>query len=449
MATRIPRAKADASDPVTAPAADSQDGSPAAPAPRRRAPAGTARRRAAEPAEPAGTVAEAPAATSVRAVRAARANARAAAVQPAPSRAGRTVRVRPDRELPPVVAAPEPEDDASYDEPEAAYDDETTEGSGGSYDEAEYDEPEAAYAEEEVGEDEDFDEEDPEADVEDAYDDSLEEDDYDEDGYEEDEPEPEPEPAPVRRRAPRPLAAAPVEPPARRPAAPGPRPRPRPAREAAAASSAAASSSAPVRRAGPPPSGPPAGQRRPAAVQRPDPRSAGPRSAGPGSAGPRPAGPRPAGPGFAAPARPVAAPVGVEVTVDQFPPPAAESKVRDFPAGTAKEEAPKEKKQRRSFNTVVTKGFNDILNKIGAVAQLVGVVCAAILVVYVLLVASDANANNEIYRWFMRRSNNDLVYGFRNLFNPKTAKAKIVENYLTAAAVYLVAGALIRRVLRR
>ena len=104
----------------------------------------------------------------------------------------------------------------------------------------------------------------------------------------------------------------------------------------------------------------------------------------------------------------------------------------------------KEKKARPSVSAV----GRDVIDKVGLVVQLVALVCFLILIVHVLFVASDANANNAIVSWFDRRSNG-LVGDFRNIFSAKSAKTRVFYNYGLAAVVYLLVGSIVRRVLRK
>lgn len=82
------------------------------------------------------------------------------------------------------------------------------------------------------------------------------------------------------------------------------------------------------------------------------------------------------------------------------------------------------------------------------VVLLVGGVVVGILVIHVLLVLAKANQKNDLVTFF-RHASKPLAWKFKNLFEPRTQKANITENYLLAAAVYLVVTVAVARVLAR
>lgn len=79
---------------------------------------------------------------------------------------------------------------------------------------------------------------------------------------------------------------------------------------------------------------------------------------------------------------------------------------------------------------------------------IVGGVVVAILVIDVLLLLANANQENGLVTFF-RHASKTLAWEFKDVFEPRTAKAIITENYLLAAAVYLAVTLGIARVLLR
>lgn len=79
---------------------------------------------------------------------------------------------------------------------------------------------------------------------------------------------------------------------------------------------------------------------------------------------------------------------------------------------------------------------------------IVGGVVVAILVINVLLLLANANQENGLVTFF-RHASKTLAWEFKDVFEPRTTKAIITENYLLAAAVYLAVTLGIARVLLR
>jgi hypothetical protein len=79
---------------------------------------------------------------------------------------------------------------------------------------------------------------------------------------------------------------------------------------------------------------------------------------------------------------------------------------------------------------------------------IVGGVVVAILVINVLLLLANANQDNGLVTFF-RHASKTLAWEFKDVFEPRTKKAIITENYLLAAAVYLVVTVGLARVLLR
>lgn len=78
----------------------------------------------------------------------------------------------------------------------------------------------------------------------------------------------------------------------------------------------------------------------------------------------------------------------------------------------------------------------------------VGGAVVAILVINVLLLLANANQQNGLVTFF-RHASKTLAWEFKDVFEPRTKKAIITENYLLAAAVYLVITVGLARVLLR
>jgi hypothetical protein len=111
--------------------------------------------------------------------------------------------------------------------------------------------------------------------------------------------------------------------------------------------------------------------------------------------------------------------------------------------------APAAKKKRRfnagRFAGLLGRGTLAILRTLVLVG---GGAVAGILIVYVVLVLTKANASNDLVRFFARASK-PLAWKFKDLFTPKTFRANITENYGLAAIVYLVVTLAVARLLRR
>jgi hypothetical protein len=99
---------------------------------------------------------------------------------------------------------------------------------------------------------------------------------------------------------------------------------------------------------------------------------------------------------------------------------------------------------RTSVRTTRTK----IAAIIAAVIRIVGWLAVLILVAHIVLTFGDANPANSITR-FMAYWADRLQLGFRGLFTPADARVGIAVNYGLAALVWLVASAVLARVVRR
>lgn len=130
-----------------------------------------------------------------------------------------------------------------------------------------------------------------------------------------------------------------------------------------------------------------------------------------------------------------------------------------------RDEEVKPARERRSSQAVA----RDVLGTAGQVAQLVFLVLALIVILGILFVVSDANLGNNIVKHLVRYAGN-VVGPFRDVFTEGgkkvisshgrpcgrgvdcggvagLSKKGVFANWGLAAVVYLLAGALIRRVL--
>jgi hypothetical protein len=85
---------------------------------------------------------------------------------------------------------------------------------------------------------------------------------------------------------------------------------------------------------------------------------------------------------------------------------------------------------------------------LAGLARWIGLVFAAILVLHVIFVVGDANPGNGIVS-FVSGWADTFSLGFKDLFTPADAKLKVLVNDGIAALFWLVAGALVARIIRR
>jgi uncharacterized membrane protein len=86
---------------------------------------------------------------------------------------------------------------------------------------------------------------------------------------------------------------------------------------------------------------------------------------------------------------------------------------------------------------------------VAPIAHLVGAIAAVVtlfIVAGILLYVFDANASNTLVS-HVERWSSTLTTPFHNLFTPHGLKANIATNWGIAAAVYLLAGGILRRLL--
>jgi hypothetical protein len=89
-----------------------------------------------------------------------------------------------------------------------------------------------------------------------------------------------------------------------------------------------------------------------------------------------------------------------------------------------------------------------IASVLAALIKIVGGLIVLILVAHVVLALGDANPANRI-TMFVAYWADRLQLGFRGLFNPADAKARLVVNYGLAAAFWLVVSWVLVRLVRR
>lgn len=116
---------------------------------------------------------------------------------------------------------------------------------------------------------------------------------------------------------------------------------------------------------------------------------------------------------------------------------------------TPAEEAPQRRRDRFRMTPDLAGSYGrQALTLLRLAVLVVGGVVVAILVISVLLLLAKANQKNDLVTFF-RHASKPLAWKFKNLFEPRTMKANITENYLLAAAVYLVVTVGLARVLVR
>ena len=86
--------------------------------------------------------------------------------------------------------------------------------------------------------------------------------------------------------------------------------------------------------------------------------------------------------------------------------------------------------------------------KLARLIQLIAAILAGILVAGILLVVLEANRDNAIVEAVLDAAR-FLSGPFDNMFEPDDRKVRVAANWGVAAAVYLVVGAVLARLLRR
>ena len=87
------------------------------------------------------------------------------------------------------------------------------------------------------------------------------------------------------------------------------------------------------------------------------------------------------------------------------------------------------------------------LGLLAKAVRLAGAICAVLLVVNILLTVFHANPSNAITQFFAWASSG-LALWFENLFTPDNPTLALVVNHGLAAIAYLIAAAIVARLLR-
>jgi hypothetical protein len=103
-----------------------------------------------------------------------------------------------------------------------------------------------------------------------------------------------------------------------------------------------------------------------------------------------------------------------------------------------------ERKPRRS----AAEARASVVGVLAGLVRWIGLVFAIVLVAHVLLTVGNANPGNGITRFFADVAD-PLALAFRNLFTPANAELRVLVNYGLAALFWLIASAVLARLLRR
>jgi hypothetical protein len=88
---------------------------------------------------------------------------------------------------------------------------------------------------------------------------------------------------------------------------------------------------------------------------------------------------------------------------------------------------------------------------IGAAATVLSLVTIGVVLVLalrILFTAVSVNGHSGVVQWVTHASDR-LAWGFKNIFTPKNHKTAVLANYGSAALVYLIAGQVLVKLLRR
>jgi hypothetical protein len=108
------------------------------------------------------------------------------------------------------------------------------------------------------------------------------------------------------------------------------------------------------------------------------------------------------------------------------------------------EQAPKQEAKRRSPAEVRA----SVVGFLAGLVRWAGLIFAIVLVVHVVLVVGKANPGNGITVFFADAAE-PLALGFRSLFTPDNAELRVLINYGLAALFWLIASAVVARLIRR
>jgi hypothetical protein len=89
-----------------------------------------------------------------------------------------------------------------------------------------------------------------------------------------------------------------------------------------------------------------------------------------------------------------------------------------------------------------------VVGVVASVVRWIGLVCALVLAVHVLLTVGNANPANGITRFFATAAD-WVVLAFKNLFTPADGKLRVLVNYGLAALFWVVVSAVLSRLIRR
>lgn len=85
---------------------------------------------------------------------------------------------------------------------------------------------------------------------------------------------------------------------------------------------------------------------------------------------------------------------------------------------------------------------------LAGIVRWVGLAFALVLVLHVIFVIGEANAENGIVQWVADSAEN-LAVGFHDLFQPADPKLLVLVNYGIAAIFWLVVSSIVAKVIRR
>jgi hypothetical protein len=91
---------------------------------------------------------------------------------------------------------------------------------------------------------------------------------------------------------------------------------------------------------------------------------------------------------------------------------------------------------------------SQVAGVLATIVRWAGLLVAVILVIRVLLTLGGANPANGITSTITSWSD-PLAWGFKGLFTPSSAKARVLVNYGVAALFWLIISAVLARIIRR
>lgn len=103
-------------------------------------------------------------------------------------------------------------------------------------------------------------------------------------------------------------------------------------------------------------------------------------------------------------------------------------------------------KPRRSVDWKAVK--DQVVGLLAGIVRWLGLIFALVLVLHIVFVIGEANAENSIVSWAADWSDG-LSLGFHDLFQPSDPKLSVLVNYGIAAIFWLVASSIAARIIRR